>query len=411
MREYLWREKMDEKLMDLIILPFHDYKKWKNEGFRTRDSHLFQHFSDNQKINKILIVNRPVSLAERILKRRKWRTELGKVIFEKKYWQLCEVKPNVYYMDFKSNDFFKVIILRKSWWDKIFKDKKILEAINEATEILNMHNKIIFLQNPMSIGIVEKLKERMFVFDAIDNWLYHPQMKKYANILSKNYKFIKENADIIFTVSEGLKNTFDNKSNVYWIPNGVDKEKFLCDEYKEKKAKINATIGYVGKIQDRVDFELIEKCLKRYKNNKFLMIGPIYAQYNKVKYLKKNYNNIEFLGDIPYEQLPKAINQFDIAIIPHKIDEFTNSMNPLKVYEYLASGKQVVTTQVAGTDNISKYVYQSNNYDEFISFIDKAIINRKNNINIEEDVRNSLDSKYTWEKITEEIVDIIEEKM
>ena len=40
--------------MDIVMVPFHDYKKWIKEGFRTRDSHLYQHFEQREDINKII---------------------------------------------------------------------------------------------------------------------------------------------------------------------------------------------------------------------------------------------------------------------------------------------------------------------------------------------------------------------
>ncbi len=400
---------MDKNLLDLIILPFHDYKKWKEEGFRTRDAHLFEHFVKEKKLNKILVVNRPVSLAERILKRKRWKTGLGEVILDKKYYRLCKVKENTYYIDFKSKDFFSVLLLKKKWWNRIFNNKKIIDAINETIQYLNMKNKIILLQNPMAIGVIDKLNEKKFVFDAIDNWLYHPQMKQYSKLLSENYKFIEKSADIIFTVSESLQQFFRTNKNTYWLPNGVDKERFIVKNEKEFKSN-DIKIGYVGKIQDRVDFDLIEQCVKKYESNEFLIVGPIYSQREKVKYLKKKYKNIQFLGDIPYERLPEVINKFDIAIIPHKINEFTESMNPLKIYEFLAAGKQIITTKVAGI-NISEYVYQASDDKDFIQLIDKSIRKLQEDKNLAIKVKNSLDEKYTWKNISNKMLNIIEEEI
>lgn len=51
-------------MVNVVIVPFHDYKKWNEEGFRTRDAHVCEHFSENSEIEKILVINRPTSLAE-----------------------------------------------------------------------------------------------------------------------------------------------------------------------------------------------------------------------------------------------------------------------------------------------------------------------------------------------------------
>ena len=64
-------------MINVVMIPFHDYKKWKEEGFRTRDAHVCEHFSENGEVNKILVINRPTSLAEVMLKQKDWRTQNG----------------------------------------------------------------------------------------------------------------------------------------------------------------------------------------------------------------------------------------------------------------------------------------------------------------------------------------------
>ena len=194
---------MKEKI-DLIVVPFHDYKKWIKEGFRTRDAHLFEQFKKNKNVNKILVINRPMSLLEMILKRCSWKTKVGKKIAGNKIWQLNKVTEKVFCLDIFSFSIIKVMIQRKKWWNTIFFNKKVIEIINLSLEFLNMNNRVLFLENPMAVGLVNHIGEKIFAFDSIDNWLYHPQMHQIKSIIEKNYKFIGENADIIFTVSKSL---------------------------------------------------------------------------------------------------------------------------------------------------------------------------------------------------------------
>lgn len=392
-----------EKL-DLIILPFHDYKKWLSEGFRTRDAHLFEHFKKNENVNKILVINRPVSRGEQIVKYKQWKTETkNKELYVEKNWRIVQVDTNAYYLDILSNDIFKVIFERKKWWHTVFNYDETIKIINKACDILKLNNRCLLLQNPMSMGIIGNINEKIVAFDAIDNWLYHPQNIRYRELLFKNYELIDKKADIIFTVSEKLKLLFKTNKNIKWVANGVDIEYFsksICT--KNRKNKI--TIGYVGKIQDRLDFELIQKCLMEFKELDFIFLGPVLACKDKVKYLKKNFKNISFLGDIHYNDLPNRMKNIDIAIIPHLVNEFTNSMNPLKLYEYLAAGKQVVTTTIAGSENLSKYIYISDNHNEFINNIDKALNKYLNSHNLSEEIIRTINKDCLWESKSEIII-------
>lgn len=398
------------KKKDLIIVPFHDYKKWLHEGFRTRDAHLFEHFQNQKEIDKILVINRPVSLLEVLFKHKCWKTNIGSPVFKQKNWQVNKINDKVYLIDFFSLDFFSVMFQRKKWWYSIFEKKEIITQINQALSLLNFKNKILFLENPMAVGVIGKLGEEKFVFDAIDNWLYHPQMSPYKNVIETNYKYIAARADLIYTVSSDLRDYFNSMNDcVYWLPNGVDSDRFKVGFAKEKREF--PTFGYIGKIQERLDFELIEKALKKYKNHKFIIIGPIYAQYKVIEQLKLQYENIEFVGDINYADLPESMQSFDIAILPHKVNQFTNSMNPIKVYEYLSAGKQVVSTSVAGIKGVSDYIYVSANHQEFLDNLQVAIDNYNKNDDIQVHVASSLSDSHSWEKKVQKIIEKIEEEI
>ena len=258
--------------MNIIMVPFHDYKKWNKEGFRTRDAHVCEHFAKDSRINKVLVINRPTSLAESILKRSPWKTTGGEVEYKRKSSQLSKMGEHVWCLDIFLPDFFKVAIQKKMWWFTAFNYQKVTNAIQEAIDYLGMTEGTLLLQNPMAIGVAKNIKYNKFVFDAIDNWLYHPQMPN-KELIKENYEYVDKNADLIMTVSEALMKTFPNNPNIHWIPNGVDVDYFA--KAKKNFEEGRKVIGYVGKIQDRVDFELVEECLKKFPEEKFIFIGPI----------------------------------------------------------------------------------------------------------------------------------------
>lgn len=390
--------------MNIVMVPFHDYKKWATEGFRTRDAHLFQHFAKNDMVDKILVINRPVSLAESLVRGKSWRTPMGEVVLKCRDWQLSRVSDKCYFIDFRSKEFLKVLLRRRKWWNDIFKERWIMDAILEAESYLNMKNSVLFLENPMAIGIVGSIKEDVFVFDAIDDWTKHPQMKNELAIIKQNYRFIGSRADYITTVSNDLRGFFEKyNNNVRWVPNGVDFEFFSSSlGINENKRPV---VGYIGKIQDRVDFDLVEYCLKKENNMDFVFMGPIYSTVKKtVNTLKKEYKNISFIGDVKYEDIPLKMKDIDVAILPHRVNEFTNSMNPIKVYEYLAAGKQVVSTGVAGIDGLSRYIKVTDSNEEFTHALANAVRKAVSDRGLPEKIRKSLDKKFSWKNISKEII-------
>lgn len=145
--------------------------------------------------------------------------------------------------------------------------------------------------------------------------------------------------------------------------------------------------------------------MKKYPNYEFVFLGPVYSQNEKIKLLQNKYKNIVFKGDIHYNELPGKMKCFDIAIIPHKIDKFTNSMNPLKLYEYLAAGKPVVTTGVAGTTDVSPYVRCVCDNDEFVEEIGNLVNEFIDSI----EVVNTIPKECTWVNRTNTIITLFKE--
>lgn len=394
---------MSRKLM-IVMIPFHDYKKWNNEGFRTRDAHLMQHFSSNEAVERILVVNRPTSYAELIAKKGTWKTQnTVKIEYCRGGICLSKMADNVWCIDILCSDILKVAIQKKAWWFTSFNYPRVINAINEAIKYLDMEDNILLLQNPMAIGAAKGVITKHFVFDAIDNWLYHPQMKDKA-LIKKNYKFVDAHAELVTTVSEALTHTFPTNQNVHWLANGVDRDYF--SGAIKTSLDDHITVGYVGKIQDRVDFDLVEDCLKQYPFVEFIFIGPAFSQKEKIKQLDQNYKNITFTGDVHYSKLPEAMKDMDIAIIPHKVDQLTSSMNPLKLYEYLAAGKPVVTTKVAGTDDISQFVFSASR-ESFVEVLGNIITEVQNNVIKQKDVARSLPHEFSWNKRSEDYIKLL----
>ena len=93
-------------------------------------------------------------------------------------------------------------------------------------------------------------------------------------------------------------------------------------------------IGYSGALQDRFHVDLIYDFALSHPHLSFVFVGHVKDEkyFRKLKELKKIY----FTGSRKFSEIPSYINNFDVAIIPYKINKFTRSMYPLKIYEYLA---------------------------------------------------------------------------
>ncbi|KKT48213.1 MAG: hypothetical protein UW39_C0001G0037 [Parcubacteria group bacterium GW2011_GWC2_44_17] len=268
-----------------------------------------------------------------------------------------------------------------------------------ATDKNENETRIIWSYFPLYANCFSELPNDIIVFDAVDDWRAHPAYRKYIKVLARNYSLIAKNSDCIFTVSEHLKNhLFYDHKNTRWIPNGVDSASIDRAPLRKKKT----TIGYVGTIQSRVDFDLVCFLAKSKKDKQFVFVGPVWkdAEAHRVSAC----GNVIFTGPVPNNELKHYLSTFDVAIIPHKINELTTSMNPMKFYEYLAAGLPVVATQKLVSD--SDLLYYAKSYDEFSEAIDRALSE-----NTEDRARKRIEyaKENSWEKRVNEMIGIIGE--
>lgn len=230
----------------------------------------------------------------------------------------------------------------------------------------------IWSYNPF-IPEVFDLPSKLKIFDAVDNWAEHASYKNEADTLRANYQRINKLADTVFTVSDGQKDIFDKSS---WIPNGVDLENFQQTSTKKNPLSKEAhpIIGYIGTIQERLDFDLIDRICSDHPSKTFVFIGPIWdGVKDRIIALQQVHKNIRFLGRIDFQMIPAYLQEMDATIIPHRLDQFIKSTNPMKMYDFLAAGKTIITTPGAGTEMFDSILYIRDDYRSFSQAIDEAL--------------------------------------
>jgi len=256
-------------------------------------------------------------------------------------------------------------------------------SIESIVKKLNWSNLEVWSFNPFDTNFLE-FKDAIKIFYTIDDWRKNKLFTGQKEKLDRNYKIIAQKADYILYNGKRLKNDlWNNIDKAYWTPNGVEVEYFKNpgNSPEPSKNKIDEilnnssgpVIGYLGVITpDRVDFELLEYVIKNNQDKFFVLAGPVWQGFDS-SYLNNKYKNIIFTGMMYYPDKPYLFSKFDVCLIPHKISDFIQSMDPIKLYDYLAAGKPIVSTKVIGTQQFSHLVYCAENKKEFSNMIGKAL--------------------------------------
>ncbi|EGT0693594.1 glycosyltransferase family 1 protein [Clostridium perfringens] len=190
----------------------------------------------------------------------------------------------------------------------------------------------------------------------------------------------KENVLVVSTAKKlkDIANKFrgENENNIL-APNAVNLEDFKNhgNEIGEKIQPIvnkrKPIIGYYGALAKWFDYKLIEQLAKEREDYEIVLIGMDYdGSYDQSNL--KDYSNISYLGMIDYKDLINYSRYFDVCIVPFIKNDITDSTSPLKIFEYMALEKPIVTTDINECKNYESCLI-SKDYDEFIRNIDKAL--------------------------------------
>ncbi|HEE9845673.1 glycosyltransferase [Clostridium perfringens] len=190
----------------------------------------------------------------------------------------------------------------------------------------------------------------------------------------------KENVLVVSTAKKlkDIANKFrgENENNIL-APNAVNLEDFknhgheIGEKIQPIVNKRKPIIGYYGALAKWFDYKLIEQLAKEREDYEIVLIGMDYdGSYDQSNL--KYYSNISYLGMIDYKDLINYSRYFDVCIVPFIKNDITDSTSPLKIFEYMALEKPIVTTDINECKNYESCLI-SKDYDEFIRNIDKAL--------------------------------------
>lgn len=254
--------------------------------------------------------------------------------------------------------------------------------------IFPLQNKINILSKLSMLSIKRTLRD-IENYDAI--WLGYPTISKYLNeyngmiiydcmddypALEKEESKKKElletedqilkRANIVFASSQKLKERLEarsGRSDIVLVRNG-----FIYNQLypvNTQKQKNNYKIGYFGTISRWFDNEIIKISIDKFENINFSLVGPV------VEVERLNSNKVQYGGVVEQSQLYTAIEDCDCLIMPFIINDITEAVDPVKLYEYIAFGKCIISVYYPEIERFNDFVYFYHNYEDYLELIEK----------------------------------------
>lgn len=240
------------------------------------------------------------------------------------------------------------------------------------------------------------------IYDVIDDFsLFHPEAE---HIFKVHDKLVKK-AHLVFASSEKLLESTSKKREkvpTVLLPNGVDPAHWNAAieavPPREMQNISRPVIGYFGCISHWLDIDLLS-CLARKRHDwQFVFIGP--ATGKNITSIFSAMPNVHLFGKKPYSRLPAFAVNFDVCWVPFKVNEMTRTINPLKVYEYLALGKPVIAPPLPDLAKLKPAVVPASSTCEFEKGIESLLQKSKSPAFAEECRQLALEFSWSniWEK-------------
>lgn len=241
---------------------------------------------------------------------------------------------------------------------------------------LGLHNPIVWVACPTACDMAIRMDKRSLVYQRTDRFEDTPNVN--AELIREYDRRLKARADLTLFVSTSLycEESLQCRKAVF-LDHGVDYEIFVS---AEKNQEIPADmvgikkpiIGYFGGIADhKFDLELVQRLTMLLPDCSFVFVGDAPIDYRDIM----SHANVRMLGQKPYEEIPHYGKCFDVAILPWRRNRWTEAANPIKLKEYLALGKPVVSTPAfSELKSYLDVVYEAKTPEDFALAIEKAIV-------------------------------------
>ena len=234
--------------------------------------------------------------------------------------------------------------------------------VGRAAHSLGFERPLLWSYVPQADWLVETLEPSAIVYHCVDD--IAAQKGVAAAPFREAEAHFAARADLVLASAPALAERMRTLNDcVFYAPNVADTDRFATAlEVGPTDPAIAALPGprivFTGAVvATKLDLELLEGVARARPDWSIALVGPVGAgdPRTNISALER-LPNVHLLGARPYVGLPEVLRGADVALVPYAINDLTRSVFPMKVYEYLAAGRPVVTTPLPALAEITGVV-------------------------------------------------------
>lgn len=264
--------------------------------------------------------------------------------------------------------------------------------------------RVLWVQHPALAVPARRVRHDALVYDCMDPF------GAFAASLpgtAERERALLHDADLVFTGGRSLHAQREGLNpRTHCFPSGIDFEHFASaampgDVPAELKALARPVLGYVGAVDERIDWPMVARLCAERPAWSVVFVGPLVG----LARCPVDAPNFLHVGGRPYAQLPSWLRGFDVALIPWVVNDLTSFMSPTKTPEYLAAGCPVVSTAIP--DVVADYgdcTFVANRPEDFVARCEQALARGRTGPVKPPAAR-------TWEEIAREMLSLIQDRL
>jgi UDP-galactopyranose mutase len=219
--------------------------------------------------------------------------------------------------------------------------------------------------------LLDSVGPRLVVYEAVDDHERGPGITPALKpLLKAAEEAILARATVVFAWSEPLRDRLTaSHSNVVLAGAAADLERFSAIAGRQGEERLAA---WAGAVDFRCDADLLVEVAERLAEWTFLIAGPVVER--RARRLLASTPNLELLGTVPHARIPSLIARARVCLMPYRRSEVTETLFPIKLVEYLAAGRPVVSSPIRIAREFSDVVATAADPDEFATAIERCAV-------------------------------------
>ncbi|MBN1977597.1 MAG: glycosyltransferase [Anaerolineae bacterium] len=246
--------------------------------------------------------------------------------------------------------------------------------IRPVLKSLEFQPPLLWLYPPHSAPLLGKFNEPLAVYHCIERFVGGQTGRKRDVMLAQETVLLRR-ADVVFVHADGLRRLYTPLAQrLYVVPSAADVAHFqsTTEVYPDVASLPHPRLGIIGTLDGRIDIDLLCTIVQAHPDWHLILIGPIRPGRADFRTLKAH-SNVHFLGERSFSTLPALANGLDVLLLPYVHNELTDFISPIKLYEYLAVGKPIVSVNLPEIEPVREWVSTADTPSAFVQAIVQAL--------------------------------------